>query len=294
MSTVSDIISHISPRIGTYPADQLYWAINHAVRTVSKRLFILESDIIKTDFSLTYAVEEDSKNIATSYTSFWGLAGRPYQNGKGDPLSAVPDNSKILRYKPGIHDDNQGNLSYSTNDFIDDGQDFSDYTEGNYIYKLVVTNSDDTVSWGYIGGTDGVTTAQLYQDRDYDTAGWNGTSPSGKTPSSYEVQTQVIGEPKYFELKNTTLHIYPCYDEEVIIKGDYFAKPTELSSTSGIIPYNELFDDVIEEHVVKIKRSGFTGADKKSDPGLLQYFTWQAVDEILAIRSQTHPRSFSA
>ena len=68
-------------------------------------------------------------------------------------------------YKPEVHDKNQGNLSYSTNDFVDDGQDFSDYTEGNYIYKLIVTNDDDTVSWGYIGGTDGVATAQIYEDR---------------------------------------------------------------------------------------------------------------------------------
>ena len=291
MSTVAELISRISPRIGDY--NDLYWAINHAVRTIAKRLFILQSDIIKTEFTLTFDIEESSQDIASSYAGFWGLAGKPWVNGKSKPLSPVNDNSTILEYKPWVHDKNQGALSYSTNDFIDAGQDFSDYTDGNYIYKLVVTNDDATINWGYIGGNDGETTANIYQDREYETAGWLGTDPSAKTPSSYEIQTQVVGEPKYFELKNTTLHIYPCYYEEVIVYGDCFIKPTELSATTETIPFDELFDDVIEEYVVKIVRSGFTGADKKSDPGLLQYLTWQAVDEILAIRSQTQVRGLS-
>jgi hypothetical protein len=294
MSTVQNIIDHIKPRIGEYT--DIYWAINNAVRTVAKRLFILESDLIKTGFELTYAIEESYKNIATSYDDFWGLADRPYQNGESYPLLPVPDRSKILAYKPKVHDSDQGSLSYATNDFTDDGQDFSDWDGGNYIYKLVVTNSDATVSWGYIGGYEAadVTTANIYQDRDYDTAGWLGTSPVGKTPSSYEIQSQAVGTPKYFELKGTVLHIYPCDDEELIIYGDYFAKPTELDDTTDTMPYSELFDDVIEEYVVKIVRSGFSGADKKSDPKLLRYFTWKAVDEILATRSQIYPRSFSA
>lgn len=294
MSTVQNIIDNIQPRIGDYK--DLYWAINHAIRTIAKRLFILESDLIKTKFKLTYAIEESYKNIATTYSDFWGLAGRPYQNGKSNYLVPVPDESTILVYKPEVHDDDQGNLSYDSNDFVDDDQDFSDYTEGNYVYKLIVTNSDGTISWGYIGGyaTGDVTKANIYQDRDYDTAGWLGTSPSGKTPSSYEVQTQAIGPPKYFELKGTILHIYPCDDEELIIYGDHFAKPTALDDTTDTIPYNELFDDIIEEYIVKIVRSGFTGVDEKSDPTLLQYFTWNAVDEILATRSQIYPRSFSA
>jgi len=198
-----------------------------------------------------------------------------------------------LQYKPEIHDINQGNLSYSTNDFIDDGQDFSDYAGGNYVYKMVVTNDDDTENWGYIGGTDGDTTAKIYTDRDFGTAGWYGTDPVAKTPTSYEVQTQAIGEPLYFELKGNTLHIYPSYTEEVIIKGDYFAKPTKITSTSDTVPYNELFDDIIEEYIVKIVRAGFTGESNKSNPLLLQEFMYQSVDEVLAARSKTMPGGLS-
>lgn len=284
MSTVANLLSNVQPRIGSPPS--LYWAINHAIRTVAKRLFILESDIIKSSMVLEFGVEEDSKLITSTYSDFWGLAGRPYLNGEKDPLEPAKSNDH-LAYKPEVHDSNQGSLSYSSNEFTDDGQDFSDYTEGNYIYKLVVTNDDSTESWGYIGGTDGDTTAQVYQDRSCDTAGWNGTDPSGKTPSSYEVQTQAIGKPRLFELKGNTLHIYPCDEDEWIVYGDYFAKPTELTSTTDTIPFKELFDDVIEEHVVKIFRSGFTGNDKKSDFRLLQDFTWKAVDEIVSLRGQT-------
>ena len=294
MSTVQNIIDNIEPRIGDYK--DLYWAINHAIRTIAKRLFILESDLIKTSFELTYAIEDACKDLSDDYSDFWGFADRPYQNGKSYHLQPVPDRATILGYKPEVYDDNQGSLSYSSNDFVDAGQDFSDWDGGNYVYKLVVTNSDGTISWGYIGGyaSGDVTKANIYEDRDYDTAGWLGTDPSGKTPSSYEVQSQAIGTPKYFELKGTVLHIYPCDDEELIIYGDYFAKPTKLDDTTDSMPYNELFDDIIEEYIVKIVRSGFTGVDDKADPNLLQHFMWNAVDEVLATRSQIYPRSFTA
>ena len=291
MSTVDDLLGHIEPRIGDY-AD-LLWAFNHAVRTISKRLFTLESDLIKTAMVLDFDIEESSVNIVSTYTAFWGLAERPYLNGKDAPLSPVPSQSLILGYKPELHDTNQGALSYSTNDFVDAGQDFSDWYGGNYVYKLVVTNSDGTISWGYIGGYDAVTKANIYSDRDYDTAGWLGTSPSGKTPSSYEVQSQAIGTPRYFELKGTYLHIYPCDDEALVVYGDYFAKPTELTDTTDTVPFLELFDDVIEEYVVKIVRSGYSGADDKSDPTLLRAFVWEAVDSVVATRSQAYPRGFS-
>ncbi len=291
MSTVQDLINDIEPRIGEYPS--VLWAVNLAIRTIAKRLFILKSGIIKTSFALTYAVEEDSKSFLTSYSGFWGLAGKPYQNGKQNKLIAVTNEVDILQYKPEVHDINQGALSYSTNDFIDAGQDFSDYTSGNYIYKLVVTNNDSTENWGYIGGTDGDTAAKIYTDRDFGTAGWYGTDPVAKTPLSYEVQTQAIGEPLYFELKGNDLHIYPSYTEEIIIYGDYFERPTKIEAVGATVPYNELFDDIIEEYIVRIVRSGFTGKSNKSDPILLQEFIYQAVDEVLAARSKTMPGGFS-
>jgi hypothetical protein len=47
---------------------------------------------------------------------------------------------------------NIGTLAYSGNSFIDTGQDFAAYKASSPAsYMLVVTNSDNTVSWGYLG-----------------------------------------------------------------------------------------------------------------------------------------------
>ena len=96
--------------------------------------------------------------------------------------------------KQKVYDTEQGTLAYSGNDFQDDGQDFSDWetTSGDAAYMIVVTNSDSTVSWGYLGAAFTTTntndSVHVYTDKALTTAGWNGDDPSGKTPSSYEIR----------------------------------------------------------------------------------------------------------
>ena len=93
-------------------------------------------------------------------------------------------------------DSNQGTLSYTGGDtpyFTDDGQDFwewamvSDEEEAAYI--IVVTNSDGTFTWAYLGLlVDGSDNHSVYVRKQPDgEAGWNGTDPTGKTPASYVI-----------------------------------------------------------------------------------------------------------
>jgi hypothetical protein len=99
-------------------------------------------------------------------------------------------------------DSEQGTLSYqggdnNTAEFRDTDQDFSEWESlpDNHraLYKIVVTNSDGTVSWGYLGlANDGAGTnddVDVYTDELLLTRGWNGTAPvaGSKTPSSYVI-----------------------------------------------------------------------------------------------------------
>jgi len=98
-----------------------------------------------------------------------------------------------LRQK--TYDVNVGTLSYSTNDIVDSGQTFEDWDNDNggaAEYMAVVTNSDNTTSWGYLCAniTTPLTQSTVYTKKDCSTGanGFNGTSPSGKTPVGYEVR----------------------------------------------------------------------------------------------------------
>jgi hypothetical protein len=88
---------------------------------------------------------------------------------------------------------NIGALSYSGNTLIDSGQTFTTYksatSPANAPYMIVVTNADNTTSWGYIGNAgERATAVTVYTDKATTSVGWNGQSVTGETPVGYEVR----------------------------------------------------------------------------------------------------------
>ncbi len=99
----------------------------------------------------------------------------------------------FLRQK--TYDINLGTLTYAdTNtDIGDTGQEFEEWDNddaGSAEYMIVVTNSDNTTSWGYFCANDGGVQTAVYTKKACTggSEGFNGTSPSGKTPVGYEVR----------------------------------------------------------------------------------------------------------
>jgi hypothetical protein len=97
-------------------------------------------------------------------------------------------------------DSNQGYLSYLTSPhrLRDEEQVFTDWEaqEGWAQFKIVVTNSDSTESWAYLGTAlpDLYDSIHAFQETSLTTAGWNGTDPSGKTPVSYLIDQVSTGD----------------------------------------------------------------------------------------------------
>lgn len=90
---------------------------------------------------------------------------------------------------------NIGTLSYGTNLLNDSGQTFTPYKSANpATYMIVVTNSDNTTTWGYIGAGGAATVANIYTTKAEGAAGWNGTNPTNGcssaacTPVGYEIR----------------------------------------------------------------------------------------------------------
>jgi len=108
---------------------------------------------------------------------------------------------KAVYSYPTVEDTQQANLVYNpvANSFQDDGQDFSDWETNPAappaVYRISVTNDDDTQVNGYLGLAFTTTNANdsiyIYTDVSLTIAGWNGTV-AGKTPISYVVSNILL------------------------------------------------------------------------------------------------------
>ena len=89
-------------------------------------------------------------------------------------------------------DRNQNDLSYLGDLFEDTGQDWSDWEtiSGDAAYAVVVTNTDLSTTWGYLGQASGINNRRVtvYQDIGLTEAGWNGSDPAALEPALYYVR----------------------------------------------------------------------------------------------------------
>ncbi|MEI6462546.1 MAG: LamG-like jellyroll fold domain-containing protein, partial [bacterium] len=134
---------------------------------------------------------------------------------------------------------NVGTLSYATgNDtttaqFEDDGMDFSTYqtTSGNASYMIVITNSDNTTTWGYLGTASGSGNKdiQIYTTKARATRGWgaNGSIlPIGgaKVPVGYEIRKtdfQITGAMSFGAwIKTSDTYSIPFSKEQITSNGN--------------------------------------------------------------------------
>jgi hypothetical protein len=83
--------------------------------------------------------------------------------------------------------------------------------------------------------------------------------------------------PIYYEMSGTTMYLYPGCSAESTLKGSYWSKPTELVAITDTMPYNELFDDAIQEALIHIYTTGLNGGN---DLMALTNYINKSVDEI--------------
>lgn len=84
-------------------------------------------------------------------------------------------------------------------------------------------------------------------------------------------------EPLYYEIKGQTMYLYPGTASDITMMGDYWSRPTKLTSPMDTMPYNELFDDAIEEALIHTYITG----NSTGEIGGLQSFINKSVDEVV-------------
>jgi hypothetical protein len=100
------------------------------------------------------------------------------------------------------YDSEQGTLTYAATTFTDSGQSWTAWatTSGDAVYSVWVVNSDNTLTWAYLGSTVSGTQINVYQDQARTTGGWNGAGITDKAAAAYYVRgpaydliTDVVG-----------------------------------------------------------------------------------------------------
>lgn len=78
------------------------------------------------------------------------------------------------------------------------------------------------------------------------------TKLSPLTNDGRELSLATAGAPTYFKLRSGMLYLYPPTDATLTVKGWYAAKPAAITKSSSTIPWNGLFDLMIQEGLVEL------------------------------------------
>lgn len=189
MSQVKDIFDAVKHKLPD--RDNLYPAINTALRLISKRLFYHKSSLIKSNLSETISASSSSVSLPSD---FWGLMENPWLTGQTSRLRPVPDPSIELNY---------------TTDAI----------------------------------------------------------------------------PEYFEVVGFTLNLYPGYSAGGTLRGKYWVRATKLTSPLDIIPFQEMFDDVLEESLLEV----YAKKKDTNEVTMLRELINRSVDEIVPYIEMSAP-----
>ncbi len=262
MSTVADIYSYIQYRPDIQVTiDDLVHVVDQAVRTIAKRLYVLESDLItgqmevkvfaSVDYTASMAFADSNPDTITDAANQFVAEGFVADMPITTTHASNPGPFRIATATVGT-------LTLASTDSVVAA-----------IASSFKITSD--ASFGYLP-TDfwGLKGKPYIDGKDYTLTPLPSVEVEIAYPSS--------GEPRHYKIRGTKLYVTPHTSSDYTIKADYFQRPTSITTTAATLPFNELFDDLIAEYAVKY----FRGAKTEGMPaeGLLSKMVIENVDLI--------------
>jgi hypothetical protein len=279
MSQVSDILDELSDRVTDDKIPTIYTAINRAIRILSKRLYLLDSDLITGVLSIP--VYEQASYTASTIAFVSGLDGEP------DTITDSAAQFLIEGFLPGMG-------VYSDCDCNQDARYVSSVTvdtltlrAGEKVYPQLagaeyVLQSENDYGylpddfWGFIGKPYivGQKTPLTPLPDQHTLLRYMGTS--GLT----------IGTPLHYKLISDKIGLIPATAETIIVSGFYYKKPVRVTGMDDYLPFGELLDDVIVDYLLATFGEGAIGVVKAA--AILE----NGVDLVCLKRGQAAPVRF--
>lgn len=242
MSTVQNLLDYMQFRVDVANPG-LYYLINNACRQIARRLYQLDSAIVKSEMAVSI------KAIDETYTA----ATIAFVDG-GTSADTITDSANQF-----VAEGFLAGMSITTDDTDNPGP-----------YRI------STVAVGTITVPTGSLTAALAGS----SVTLSGRKGYGSLPADFgglisqpylsgrleplipvpDIQTKMLltgpGLPIYYELKGSKIYTYPPPSSDYTIIADYQAVPATLTLSTDTMPFNGLFDDAIAEAIMRTYRSG--------------------------------------
>ena len=275
MSTVDQLIAEIQDRIPDEKWDNLFPVINRVIRVMASRLFVLKSDLIIGEMSIsawgtvTYPASTIAFNAGTSAAaptitdSAVGFVTAGYHVGMHINTTSVnnPGPFKIAAVATGT-------LTLVATDAV--------ITEAAGTSTIITSEADyadlPTDFWGLVDrGVKPYISTQRYS-----------LLPLPDEDLSIQFTSGSI--PRWFKVKGMRLFLIPPAGSDITIKGDYFSRPATITRMTDTIPFNELLDAAIQEFIIETVVNGAAVSDAK-----LNQFLQLQVDIVVNNRSLSAP-----
>ena len=235
MSTVANIYNLLQYRPDILVnSDDLIHIVNAAIRAVSKRLYVLDSDLIVGPMEVDVFAEQ-------SYTASMAVV-----DSNPDTITDAATQFIVEKFAVG--------MPITTTQASNPGP-FRIATVAVGTLTLAATDSVVAAT----AGSFTVTSDDAYGFLPSDFWGLRAKFEpylDGKTAPLIPLPSQAValqytgaGEPIYYKIVGTRIYVTPHTAADYTIKGDYYQKPTEVTAATSAIPFNELFDDLIADYV---------------------------------------------
>lgn len=110
----------------------------------------------------------------------------------------------------------------------------------------------------------------------------SGTSTHLMTlPRELRSQLTTPGTPKFYEMRGTTVKLFPTPSANVTVVGVYYKEPTAFTTLTATMPFGGLADDIFVEGITRL---AVTGMKTAIDPEFLAMI-YNQLEEILSSRA---------
>lgn len=275
-TTVSELIEEIQDSIPEGKLPNLFPALNRAIKTIAKKLYILESDLLLGELAVSLFASVD-------YTA----ATLAFASGGNETADTITDSAsgfvaEGFRVDMPIEADSSVSGNSGPHRITSVAAATINLDARESVLTTEAAGSSITITsvadfgympddfWGFIG-------EDPYMD------GYMRTMLPLPNQQTALANTSA-GTPSYYKLKNNRLYVYPGTSSDITIKGDYWKKPQALSAMNDYVPWNEQFDDVISEYLSKVLIAGVAASDEA-----LHVFLNESVALITSKRSRRAP-----
>jgi hypothetical protein len=270
---LSALIDEIGGRLPKEKIPNLIPVANRAIKILSKRLYLHESDLIKDELEVPIYASIDYTASTIAFVS-GGDSG-------ADTITDSASQFIIEGFEVGmpIYSDVSGNTL--------------DIRIAAVTAGTITLREGDKVTVAAEGASVTLTSRANYgylpdnfqgfiSDPNID--GYTTTLP--KIPNRTEElywSAAGVGLPQYQKLMGNKLYVFPATSSNITICGEYYKKITSLTTLDDYLPFAGLFDDVIQDYIIAILSGG------PSATGELNGMLGVAVDLVVAKREKKAP-----